>query len=78
MREKGEIEDGFMHLFTSASLGHKHARAYIAFYYENGMYPNKVRLESLLGPGNKFEFLAYLSDIRSLIKPDNYSLKEFK
>jgi hypothetical protein len=52
LRENGgDVENAFMHLFTSASLGHKHSRAYIAFFYENGMFPNKLRLELLIGPG---------------------------
>ena len=34
-------ELGFMNIYTAAYFGHKHARAYLASYLENGIFPNR-------------------------------------
>ena len=38
------LELAFLHFIVAANLGHKNARAYIAVYIENGIFPNKETL----------------------------------
>jgi hypothetical protein len=63
---------------TAASFGHKQARAFLGIIIENGLIPSKEVIEEYTKEGAKFDYLPLISDIKSFIKHDNYSLVEFK
>lgn len=72
------MELAFLHIFAAASLSHKNARAHLAVFLENGIFPNKDILRSYIKEGERFEFLKYTSDINNLLSNDKYTIQEFK
>lgn len=40
--------------------------------------PNKEIIKSYIQERERFEFLNYISDIKTLLKNNNYTIKEFK
>ena len=51
------LELAFFHIYTAASLGHKQARAYLAIYFENGIFPNRDIIKSYIQEGERYEYL---------------------
>lgn len=73
-----EMEVAFLNMYTAANLGDKHARAYVAIFLENGMFPSKEILITLVGQDKPFEYMVYLTDIMTLFKQKHFSIKEFQ
>jgi TPR repeat protein len=72
-------EHAFMNFYTAASVGHKHARAFVSLFYENALVPSHNVIQEYTGSGNPYEYLRYLSDISTqFAKPEGYTLSEFK
>lgn len=73
------IEQSFFLMSTASSLGHKQARAYLAIMMENGMIPSSVVMQEMTS--KRYEYLRYIAptnEIESYIKPDSYTLAEYK
>lgn len=67
-----------MNLYTAATLGHKHARAFISLLIENGLIMSNEAFLEYIGSGKEFEYLTHISDIKSFLKSEKYSLIEYK
>jgi hypothetical protein len=65
-------------MLTSATLGHKHARAYLSIMLENAMIPSNEVISEYTEKGAEYEYINYLTEIEQFIKPSTYSLTEFK
>ena len=72
------FEEAWFLFLTASTLGHKQARAYLALMMENGLIPSSQVYAELASPGKRFEYLAHLSKIKEFVKPDSYSIAEFK
>lgn len=73
------LEEAFMLFYTAGSLGaHKQARAYLGLMMENGLVPSGQVIKELTAKGKKYEYLGPLTDLKTLVKPQDYSLIEFK
>lgn len=67
-----------MNLYTAASLGHKHARAFVALLIENGLIMSQEAFSEYIGDGKEYAYLTRISDINIFIKDEDYSLIEYK
>lgn len=57
-------EEAWFNLLTAASIGQKHARAYIALMLENGMVPSSEVFAEYCGEGKRYEYINYITDIK--------------
>jgi hypothetical protein len=72
------FDEAWFLLLTASTIGHKQARAYLSLMMENGLIPSGQVYAELAGPGKRFEYLAHLSNLKEFVKPDSYSMAEFK
>ena len=67
-----------MNIYTSASFGHKHARAFVSLLLENGIIMSSEAFNEYIGQGKPYEYLKHISDITTMLKYENYTLVEYK